>query len=141
MYGYFKWQTSEIVHKNTWRWLRKGNLKREIESFLITAQNNALRTNHIKVKIDNTPQNSKCRLCIDRHETINYIISECSKLAQKEYRTRHEWVKKVSHWELCKISKLSILPNVICTNQNPSLRIRRIKLSGILQYNKEILKH
>ena len=45
---------------------------------------------------------SKCRLCGDRDETINYIVSECSKLAQKEYKTRHERVGKVIHWEMCK---------------------------------------
>ena len=32
---------------------------------------------------------------------INHI-SEYSKLAQKEYKTRYDWVGKVSHWELCK---------------------------------------
>ena len=47
-------------------------------------------------------QNSKCRLCGDRDETIHHIISECSKLAQKEYKTRHDWVGKVIHWEMCK---------------------------------------
>ena len=41
-------------------------------------------------------------LCDDRDETINHIISECSKLAQKEYKTRHDWVGKVIHRELCK---------------------------------------
>ena len=30
------------------------------------------------------------------------MISECSKLVQKEYKTRHDWVGKVIHWELCK---------------------------------------
>ena len=44
----------------TWTWLRKGNLKRESESFLITAQNSAIRNNYIKIIIDNTQQNSKC---------------------------------------------------------------------------------
>ena len=29
-------------------------------------------------------------------------MSECSKLAQKEYKTRHNWFGKVFHWELCK---------------------------------------
>ena len=51
---------------------------------------------------NNTQQNSKCRLCGDRDETINHIISECSKLAQKEYNVRHEWVGKVIHWGMCK---------------------------------------
>ena len=38
----------------------------------------------------------------DRVETINHIISECSKLALKEYKARHDWVGKVIHWEMCK---------------------------------------
>ena len=30
------------------------------------------------------------------------IISECSKLAQKEYKARHDWVGKVVHWKMCR---------------------------------------
>ena len=63
---------------------------RETESFLIAAQNNDISTNYIKARIDKTQQSSKCELCGDRDETINHIISECSKLAQKEYKTRHD---------------------------------------------------
>ena len=80
----------EITHENTRVWLRKRNLQRETASLLITAQNNAIRTNYIKARIDKTQQNSKCSLCGDRDETINHIISECSKLAQKEYKNRHD---------------------------------------------------
>ena len=29
-------------------------------------------------------------------------MSECSKSAQKEYKTTHDWVGKVIHWEMCK---------------------------------------
>ena len=29
-------------------------------------------------------------------------VSECSKLAQKEYKTRHDWFGKAIHWEMCK---------------------------------------
>ena len=47
-------------------------------------------------------QNSKCRLFGDRDETINHIKSECSELEQKEYKTRHDWVGKVIHWEMYK---------------------------------------
>ena len=47
-------------------------------------------------------QNSGCRLCGDRDETIDPIISECNKLAQKEYKTRYDWMGKVIHLELCK---------------------------------------
>ena len=101
LYGRFK-RLINISHQKTWTWLRKGNLMRETESLLIAAQDNAIRTNHIKVRIDKTQQNSKCRLCGDRDETINHIISECKKLAQKEYKARHDWVGKVIHWEMCR---------------------------------------
>ena len=101
LYGRFK-RRLHIAHDKTWTWLRKGNFKRETESPLIAAQNNAVRTNHIKARIYKTQQNSKCRLCNDRDETINHIISECSKIAQKEYKTRHDRVGKVIHWEMCK---------------------------------------
>ena len=29
-------------------------------------------------------------------------VSECSKLAQKEYKARYDWVGKVIHWEMCR---------------------------------------
>ena len=51
---------------------------------------------YVKANIDKTQQNSKCILFGDRDETINLIISECSKLAQNEYLIR--WMRKVIHW-------------------------------------------
>ena len=101
LYGRFKRLITTISHDKTWTWLRKGKFKRDTESLLIAAQDNATRINHIKAWIDKTQQNSKCRLCGDRDETINHI-SECSKLAEKEYKTRHDKVGKVIHWEVCK---------------------------------------
>ena len=102
LYGRFKRLINNISHQKTWNWLRKGNLKRETESLQIAAYDNAIRTNHIKARIGKMQQNSKCRLCGDRDETTIHIISECSKLAQKEYKTRHDCVGKVIHWEMCK---------------------------------------
>ena len=110
-----------ISHDKTWTWLRKGNFKSETESTLKAAQNNAVRTNHIKARIDKTQQNSKCRLCGNRNETINHIISECRKLAQKEYKTRHDWFGQVIHWEMCKKLKFDHTNKwYICTTQHLS---------------------
>ena len=95
--GHFKRQTNEFSHEKFWKWLRKGNLVRETESLLIAAQNNAIRTDYIKASIDKMQQNSRCRLCGDRDETINLIVSECSKLVQKGYKIRHDWVWKMIH--------------------------------------------
>ena len=78
-------------------------------------------TNQQQARIDKTKQNSKCRLCVDRDETINHIINEASQLAQKEYKTRHDWVGRVIHWELCK--KFKFDHTNICTAQHLSWRM------------------
>ena len=48
----------------------------------------------------------KSRLCEERGEMVNYI-NKCSKLAQKKYKTKHDWVRKVIHKELCKRLKFN----------------------------------
>ena len=50
-------------------------------------------------------QNSKCRLCGDRDEMVNYIKS---KQVPKEYKTWHDWVGKVINWEMCKSLKFNL---------------------------------
>ena len=83
-----------------------------------TSLSSAIRTNHIKARIDKTQQNNKCRLCGDRDETINHIMSECSKLARKEYKARHIWVGKAIHWGRCKKFKFDYANK--CYMQNPA---------------------
>ena len=53
---------------------------------------------YAKKKKNNKKQKQKKQ----RDETIIHIVSECSKLAQKEYKTRHKWAGKDIHWQLCK---------------------------------------
>ena len=31
--------------------------------------------------------------CDERNKMVNHIISECSKLAQNEYKNRHDWLR------------------------------------------------
>ena len=54
-------------------------------------------------------------------ETINHIISECSKLAQKEYMTRYDWVGKVIHWEMGKKFKFDHNNKWYMLNPEPAL--------------------
>ena len=104
------------------------NFKRETESLLIAAQNNAIRTNQIKVRMDKTQQNSKCRLCGDKDETINHMISECSKLTQKEYKARHDWVGKLINWKMCKKLKFDHRNKWYMHNPAPVLENNKHKL-------------
>ena len=55
----------------------------------MAAQEQAIRTNSIKAKIDQSQQESKCRMCGKADETVNHLLSECSKMAQREYKRRH----------------------------------------------------
>ncbi len=41
-------------------------------------------------------------MCGKVDETINHLISECSKMAQKEYKRRHDWEGKMIHWDICR---------------------------------------
>ena len=93
----------------------------------MVTENNAIRTNHITARIDKTQQNSKCRVCGDRDETINHIISECRKLAKKEYKTRHDWVGKVINRELCKKLKFDYMNKWYKPNPESVLKNERHK--------------
>ena len=57
--------------------------KRKRIFFLITAQNNAIRTNYIIAKIDNMKQNCKCWLCREKNETINCTLNDGSHFSQE----------------------------------------------------------
>ena len=61
-----------------------------------------LKNLHGMTYVDNTQKNNKYNLCVDRDETVNHIISECSKLAQNEYKSKHVWLGKMITWKLWK---------------------------------------
>ena len=73
----------------------------QTEATICAAQEQALRTNYTKNKIDKTSENPLCRMCGERGETVQHIICECKKLAQREYKRRHDTVAKSFHWKLC----------------------------------------
>ena len=52
LHGQFPPQTEEAENQDRWQWLRNGTLKRETESLIFAAQEQAIRTNVIKGKID-----------------------------------------------------------------------------------------
>ena len=123
--GYFKGQTNEISNGETWIWLEMGNFKRKTESLLIAAQNSARRINYNKMKIDQ--MQPKFWLWGDWYETIDHTINESSKLVQKEYKARHNWVGKMIYWELCKIFKIEH------TNKRYMQKLESILENGMLK--------
>ena len=53
----------EIDENLSWKWFVQSDLKVQIEATTCAAQEQALRTNYIKNKIDNTSENPLCRMC------------------------------------------------------------------------------
>ena len=89
-------QTKEVRSEQSWVWLQNGDFKRETESLIVAAQNQSIRTNLVKAKIDKTQKDTLCRLCKKGDENIGHVVSGCSKLAQKEYKRRHDKLGKIS---------------------------------------------
>jgi hypothetical protein len=107
MYGqYNRDLRKEVDRERTWWWLKKGDLKPETEVLLCAAQEQALRTNYVKFHIDRNVESPLCRLCGEKGEHITHLISECKKLAQKEYKRRHDNVASIVHWKLCGLYQL-----------------------------------
>ena len=73
---------------------------------MCAAQEQAVRTNYIQYHIDKTSDSPTCRLCGKKGESVPHIRSGCEKLAQKEYRRRHDNVAKKVHWDICKKNRL-----------------------------------
>ena len=68
----------------------------------MAAQNQSIRTNLVKVRIDKSQGDSLCRMCRKVDGSIDHIVSGCSKLALKEYKRRHDNMAKIVHWKLAK---------------------------------------
>ena len=103
MHGQFIRETTEKVDKEkTWLWLSREDFKVETEALLCAAQAQAIRTNYITYHIDKISESPLCRLCGKKGESVQHITSGCEKLAQKEYKRRHDNVAKKVHWDICK---------------------------------------
>ncbi|XP_063596689.1 uncharacterized protein LOC134773418 [Penaeus indicus] len=90
-----------------YEWLRKGDWKKAAEGTLMAGQEQAIRTRSIQHRIDRVDIPPNCRICDEREETVAHIVSECGKLAQKQYKQwRQDNVAQTIHWQLCKDNSL-----------------------------------
>ena len=101
MYGQFIRDMPENTNKEkSWLWLRKCDLKIPSEAQISPAQEQT-RTNYVKYHIDKSVDSPFCRMCGETGETISHIVRECSKLAQREYKRRHDNVARMVQQKLC----------------------------------------
>ena len=102
LHGQFIKATEEVRSQRSWDWLKKGYLKKEMESTIVAAQDQALYTRNLRNVVYRENVQSISRVCGAADETVVHIVSECSKQVQKEYKqVRHDNVAKMLHWKLC----------------------------------------
>ena len=76
--------------------------KADRKSYSGSSEYKSIRTNLVKAKTDKGQGDSICRVCRKVDESIDHIASGCSKLAQKEYKRRHDNLGKIVHWKLAR---------------------------------------
>ena len=94
----------------TYRQIRKGYLKKDTEGLIFAAQEQALRMNWTRKNIDGQKVSRKRRMCGERDESITHLIAECKKLAQKEYKQRHDNIPSFGNYET--MEHLETMPEV-----------------------------
>ena len=102
LHGQYLRQTEEVRSDQCWTWLQNEDLKRDTESLIVAAQNQSIRTNLVKAKIDESQGDSLCRVHGKVNESLEYAVSSCSKPAQKEYTRRQDNLGKIVHWKLAR---------------------------------------
>ena len=102
MYGQFVCEIPEEIDKDlSWKRLVQIDLKEQTEAMICPAQQQVLRTNYTRNKIDKTLANPLCRFQGERGETVQHIICERKNLVQRECKRRPDTIAKLVHWKLC----------------------------------------
>ena len=136
LHGQLLRETEGIQDQRRWQWLKAGELKRETESIICAAQEQALRTNAIKNGIDHQGVSPLCRLCKKKIESV----SSCSVLAGNQYRKRHEKLGKNVHWLLCTKFEIECEDKWLSHQPEPVLENDKCKIlwDFAIQTDKEI---
>ncbi len=129
LHGQFERQTREIRDtESTFRWLQTSQLKRETEALIMAAQEQSLRTNSIKCHIDKTVQSDRCRACKTQPETAEHLTGGCPKLAQKEYKRRHDKLAMLVHWHLLRQHDIETTPQWYRHEPRPVTETDKVKI-------------
>jgi hypothetical protein len=129
MHGQFLRQTEDIVdQRESVRWIEEGYMKRGTENLLMAAQEQSLRTRKTRHAIDKANVDPKCRLCAEKDETVDHLVAGCVKLAQGEYKARHDKVGAVIHWRLCKKYGIEVHKDWYRHEVQPVIETDQVKL-------------
>ena len=100
--GKYPLRTDHADVETTHQWLSSSSLKGETEGFILAAQDQSRSTRVYQTRILKNGADPNCRLCTEKEETVDHIISACPTIVNIEYLQRHVRVAKFIHWTLCK---------------------------------------
>ena len=69
-------KADEVRSQETWNLLNTGLLKKETEGLLMAPQDQALRTNSIKMKVDKQSVSPLSRLRGERDKAISHVVAQ-----------------------------------------------------------------
>jgi len=120
--------TQLISEEDTCLWHSRGDLKRETESEITAAQDQALQTKYHATKVLQTERVSKCRRCKQFDETVEHIIT-CPVLANEQYVKRHDRVYAQLHFNKCREIRVKLENNTsMVIYQNQLKQVMKVKL-------------
>ena len=79
-------------------------------------------------------------MCGERYKSITHLITECQKLAQKEYKQRYDNIARIVHLESCQ--KFDIVREVKWYSHKPTsvVEIDTVKISKqTMPFNTKVL--
>ncbi|CAH2093004.1 unnamed protein product [Euphydryas editha] len=86
----------------SFRWLKKQLVSPILEATVFAIQDQSIITKQFERDITKKSTDGKCRICAEKDETIQHIVSGCEKLAGKHYVQRHNNIVQYIFWLLSK---------------------------------------
>ena len=100
---------------------------------IFAAQEQVLKTNWIRKKIDGQEVSEKCRMCGERDESIIHLIAEYKKFAQKKCKQRHDNIARIVHLELCQ--EFGLVGEVKWYNHKPASVVENERIKIMWDFN------
>ena len=133
---------SQIKYKDkikAWKWQRKSNMKECTQPLIVSAQEQAVKTNCVKFDKDKTTESPLCRICVVENETVSHAVSKYVMLSRKEIKRGMKIYAGILITEYVKNMVLKEHHNGTSMSQTVALRTNReILWDFTIQYDIKI---
>ena len=133
---------SQIKYKDkikAWKWQRKSNMKECTQPLIVSAQEQAVKTNCVKFDKDKATESPLCRICVVENETVSHAVSKYVMLSRTEIKRGMKIYAGILITEYVKNMVLKEHHNGTSMSQTVALRTNReILWDFTIQYDIKI---